>query len=112
MLGLRLHDTIAAISTPPGRGALGIVRISGPQSASITREILKLRAELQPWRATRADLTVDAVIVTYFAAPRSYTAEDVIEISCHGAPVILRHCFLCVVLAVVLLAEPGVFSLC
>jgi tRNA modification GTPase len=108
---LRLHDTIAAISTPPGRGALGVVRISGPQSPSIAREILKLHAELQPWRATRADLTVDDVIVTWFAAPKSYTAEDVIEISCHGAPVILRHCLDRAVQAGARLAEPGEFTL-
>jgi tRNA modification GTPase len=108
---LRLHDTIAAISTPPGRGALGVVRISGPQSSSIARKILKLRTELHPWRATRADLTVDDVIVTYFAAPKSYTAEDVIEISCHGAPVILRHCLDRAVQAGARLAEPGEFTL-
>ena len=55
--------------------------------------------------------TVDEVIVTYFAAPQSYTAEDVIEISCHGAPVILRHCLDRAVRAGARLAEPGEFTL-
>jgi len=108
---LRLHDTIAAISTPPGRGALGVVRISGPQSTAIVKQILQFQGELHPRRATRADLTVDDVIVTYFAAPKSYTAEDVIEISCHGAPVILRHCLDRAVQAGARLAEPGEFTL-
>ena len=54
---------------------------------------------------------VDEVIVAYFAAPRSYTAEDVIEISCHGAPVVLRHCLERAVAAGARLAEPGEFTL-
>ncbi|HVW07326.1 MAG TPA: tRNA uridine-5-carboxymethylaminomethyl(34) synthesis GTPase MnmE [Bryobacteraceae bacterium] len=115
---MRLHDTIAAISTPIGRGGLGVVRISGPQALSIAKEIAKVHAELRPWHAVRAELldqdsehVVDDVIVTYFAAPKSYTAEDVIEISCHGAPVILRHCLDRSVRAGARLAEPGEFTL-
>ena len=55
--------------------------------------------------------TVDQVVATFYAAPRSYTAEDVIEISCHGAPVVLRYCMERAVLAGARLAEPGEFSL-
>ncbi|HXJ42653.1 MAG TPA: tRNA uridine-5-carboxymethylaminomethyl(34) synthesis GTPase MnmE [Bryobacteraceae bacterium] len=108
---------MAAVSTPPGRGGIGIVRLSGSQAATIARAITQLALELRPWTATRGNLVdnqgqlVDDVIVTYFAAPRSYTAEDVIEISCHGAPVILRHCLDRAVSAGARLAEPGEFTL-
>ncbi len=115
---MKLNDTIVAISTPLGRGGLGVVRISGPQATSIAASILRLHGELKPWTAIRADLTdhdntqlVDETIVTYFAAPKSYTAEDVIEISCHGAPVVLRHCLDRAVRAGARLAEPGEFTL-
>jgi len=93
------------------------VRLSGSQAATIARAITQLALELRPWTATRGNLVdnqgqlVDDVIVTYFAAPRSYTAEDVIEISCHGAPVILRHCLDRAVSAGARLAEPGEFTL-
>jgi tRNA modification GTPase len=114
---LRLDDTIAAISTPPGRGGIGVVRLSGPQSAVITRALIRLKSELNSWAATLGELLdgegdmVDEVVVAYFAAPRSYTAEDVVEISCHGAPVILRHCLERAVAAGARLAEPGEFTL-
>ncbi len=114
---LRLDDTIAAISTPPGRGGIGVVRLSGPQSTAIARSLIALKGELNSWAATLGELldaegnTVDEVIVAYFAAPRSYTAEDVIEISCHGAPVVLRHCLERAVAAGARLAEPGEFTL-
>src|ERR1700733_14085937 len=114
---MRLNDTIAAISTPLGRGGLGVVRISGPQSVAVASKILRIHGDLKPWTAVRADLTdhdsqlVDETIVTHFAAPKSYTAEDVIEISCHGAPVVLRHCLDRAVHAGARLAEPGEFTL-
>jgi tRNA modification GTPase len=114
---LRLEDTIAAISTPPGRGGLGIVRLSGPHSTALTSAFLALKSDLRPWRATLGELLddegriVDEVVVTYFAAPQSYTSEDVVEISCHGAPVILRHCLDRAVRAGARLAEPGEFTL-
>jgi len=115
---LRLNDTIAAISTPAGRGAIGIVRLSGLSAVSIAKAILRFSSELKARTATRADLTdrdtgqtVDETIVTWFAAPKSYTAEDVVEIACHGAPVILRHCLDLAVQAGARLAEPGEFTL-
>lgn len=58
-----------------------------------------------------AGVTVDEVVVTYFAAPRSYTAEDVVEISCHGSPVVLRHCVGRAIAAGARPAEPGEFTL-
>lgn len=114
---MKFNDTIVAVSTPPGRGAIGVVRLSGPDAASIARSFTALKGDLHPWSPTLGDLVddeghiVDEVIVTFFAAPRSYTAEHLIEISCHGAPVILRHCLDRAVRAGARLAEPGEFTL-
>jgi tRNA modification GTPase len=110
-------DTIVAISTPPGRGGLGIVRLSGPRARSIAEAILRLRAELQPWHAHMAELldveghAIDQVVATFYETPRSYTAEDVVEISCHGSPVVLRHAVERTLAAGARLAEPGEFTL-
>jgi len=114
---LNLQDTIAAVSTPPGRGGIGIVRLSGPATRAIVSAVVRLKSDLRPWSATLGELldtdgaVVDEVIVTFFAAPRSYTAEDVAEISCHGAPVVLRHCLERAVAHGARLAEPGEFTL-
>lgn len=106
--------TIVAISTPPGRGGIGVVRMSGPQSRAIAERILKFPKPPAwiPWTCVLAEIPdVDQVIVSYFAAPRSYTAEDVIEIACHGAPVVLRHCVELACESGARLAEPGEFTL-
>lgn len=116
---MNLHDTIAAISTPAGRGGIGIVRLSGPETQNIAASILRFRDnhEWRPWTAFLAELlddagqTIDRVVTTYYAAPRSYTAEDVVEIACHGSPVVLRHCLERCVDAGARLAEPGEFTL-
>lgn len=124
---MKLQDTIAAISTPPGRGGIGIVRLSGRNSVEIASSVVvlkgvalkgvALKSAPRSWHVTMGELLddegrmVDEVIVTYFAGPKSYTAEDVIEISCHGAPVVLRHCLDRAVRAGARLAEPGEFTL-
>jgi tRNA modification GTPase len=116
---MQLGDTIVAISTPPGRGGLGVVRISGPEARAVAGRILQFRQtpEWMPWTAALAGLpdqsghAVDQVVVTYFAAPKSYTAEDVVEISCHGAPVVLRHCVERALQAGARPAVPGEFTL-
>ena len=114
---MNLRDTIAAVSTPPGRGGIGVVRLSGAQAKSIAESIVRLRSPLQPWHASLGELLdaegqlVDEVVATYFAAPRSYTAEDLAEISCHGAPVVLRHCLDRALQCGARLAEPGEFTL-
>ena len=116
---MNLRDTIAAISTPPGRGGLGIVRLSGTDARRIAEHILKLRGDFSwiPWTAAIAELTdasghtIDHVVVTFFAAPKSYTADDVVEISCHGSPVVLRHALERASEAGARLAEPGEFTL-
>jgi tRNA modification GTPase len=113
------RDTIVAISTPPGLGGLGIVRLSGLEAQRIAASMLRFQAgfEWSTWTAALADLidekqdTVDKVIVTWFAAPRSYTAENVVEISCHGSAVVLRHCVDRALAAGARLANPGEFTL-
>ena len=118
-------DTIAAISTPPGRGGIGIVRLSGQQAASIAVELVRLRHSLEPGRARLADVLddgspvdsgriesgrIDEALVTYFAAPHSYTGEDLVEIAAHGSPVVLALLLRRAVEAGARLAEPGEFT--
>jgi tRNA modification GTPase len=108
------HDTIAAISTPAGRGGLGVIRLSGAQAREVAERILQFHSSptWRPWHARLARLAdIDEVVVTYFAAPRSYTAEDVVEISCHGSPVVLRFALERALAAGARLAEPGEFTL-
>jgi tRNA modification GTPase len=116
---MQTRDTIVAISTPPGRSGIGLVRLSGADARSIASKILGFHAshEWRPWTAALADLVddqghvVDQVVATFFAAPRSYTAEDLVEISCHGSPVVLRFAMGRAVEAGARLAEPGEFTL-
>lgn len=116
---MRLEDTIAAVSTPPGRGGLGVIRISGRNARAVAGSFLRFASGLEwkPWTVYLAALaedtgsTVDQVLVSYFAAPRSYTAEDVVEISCHGAPAVLRYALERACRAGARLAEPGEFTL-
>ncbi len=88
------RDTIVAISTPPGRGGIGVVRLSGAESREIARTLLQ-SADFSPGRAHFSRIVdsggrvLDECVVTFFAAPHSYTSEDVVELSLHGAPVIL-----------------------
>src|ERR1035441_4335677 len=113
---LQLADTIVAIATPPGRAGLGIVRLSGAQARPIAARFLT-PAEWRPWQAHLAQLldaqgqTIDQVVVTFFAAPRSYTAEDLVEIACHGSPIVLRHAVERALAGGARLAEPGEFTL-
>jgi tRNA modification GTPase len=118
-VSLNPHDTIVAISTPPGRGGLGVVRISGGDARGIAERILRFRKppEWKAWTALLAELPdaagqpIDQVVVTFFERPRSYTAEDVVEISCHGSPVVLRHALERACEEGARLAEPGEFTL-
>lgn len=112
-------DTIAAISTPPGRGGIGIVRLSGPLAASIAAQLVALRQPLEHARARLADVLdapesgsarIDEAIVTWFAAPNSYTAEDVVEIAAHGSPVVLDLLLRRALALGARLAEPGEFT--
>ena len=117
-------DTIAAISTPPGRGGIGIVRLSGPEAASIAAQLVSMRLPLEHGRARLADVLdadggadgpdeavrIDEALVTWFAAPNSYTAEDVVEIAAHGSPVVLDLLLRRSLDLGARLAEPGEFT--
>ena len=112
-------DTIAAISTPPGRGGIGVVRLSGAESLEIAGSIFRARGAGvdHPNRAQFGHLIdpasgelLDEVILIYFKAPHSYTGEDVVEISCHGSPVILSRVLEMVTAGGARIAEPGEFT--
>jgi tRNA modification GTPase len=104
-------DTIVAIATPPGRGAIGVVRLSGPDVCSIGRRLITHRGELEPRRATfTRTQAVDQVVATYFPAPHSYTGEDILELSAHGSPVVLRTIVEKATSCGARLAEPGEFT--
>jgi tRNA modification GTPase len=112
------NDTIVAISTPPGRGGIGIVRLSGSLAKSIAEPILKLRQPLAHTIArfavivdnTHVGEKLDEAVVTYFAAPNSYTAEDVVEIAAHGSPVVLEYLVRHALASGARLARPGEFT--
>ena len=112
-------DTIVAISTPPGRGGIGVVRVSGPRASAMARAILSAPAQLEPRLATLTSVVdpathgrpLDEVVATYFPGPASYTGEDVVEISGHGSPVLLRGIVEAAVHVGARLAEPGEFTL-
>ncbi|HEY1964920.1 MAG TPA: tRNA modification GTPase, partial [Acidobacteriaceae bacterium] len=124
------EDTIVAIATPLGRGGIGIVRLSGPDAQRLLLPHLELRSALLPGRARycaildfgKADsggtdpgvrdsgARLDEGVVTYFAAPNSYTGEDVLEIAAHGSPVILDLLVRRALEAGARLARPGEFT--
>src|SRR6185436_11548890 len=109
-------DTIVAIATPIGRGGIGVVRLSGPDSRPICGALADEALPFEPRRAalTRihgSDGIRDRAVVTFFPAPHSYTGEDVVEISAHGSPVLLRAIVEGAVAAGARLAEPGEFTL-
>ncbi|HIC7359071.1 TPA: tRNA uridine-5-carboxymethylaminomethyl(34) synthesis GTPase MnmE [Legionella pneumophila] len=108
-------DTIVAIATPPGRGGVGIVRISGPNAYAIAL-CLNGNKALQPRLATFCSLykanneVLDQGLVLYFKGPHSFTGEDVIEIQAHGSPVVLDLLIKESIEAGARLAKPGEFS--
>src|ERR1035438_8826873 len=119
-------DTIAAVSTPTGRGGIGIVRLSGPDATGIATQLVRLRQVLEHGRARLADVLddegekdqavrgnsgrIDEAVVTFFKAPHSYTAEDVVEIAAHGSPVVLDLLLRRALDLGARLAEPGEFT--
>lgn len=116
---MSLRDTIVALSTPLGRGGLGVIRLSGAGARTITERILRFPAGAH-WKTWASQLAllpdeqgsiIDQVVVSFFEQPRSYTAEDVIEIVCHGSPVVLQFCLDRAVQAGARLAQPGEFTL-
>jgi len=114
------QDTIGAIATPPGEGGIGIVRLSGPRAHSICETLFHPRYGSFPlpshrlhygWiKDPRTRATVDEVLVSHMAAPRSYTREDMVEINCHSGYAVLQRILELVLNAGARLAEPGEFT--
>ena len=109
--------TIVALSTPRGRGALAVIRLSGPDAIGIARRMSGLH-EVVPRHATLVTLhrftdgeELDQVLLTYFNAPHSLTGEDVVEISCHGSPAVVRSIIDMTLELGAVLAGPGEFTL-
>ena len=112
-------DTIVALATPLGRSGIGVIRLSGADSLSIVRKLVrdenfnpKPRVSLlkKIFDLETSDIT-DETLITYFQAPNSFTGEDVIEISCHGSPVILRQIIDFCLRLDARMADAGEFSL-
>ena len=111
-------ETIAAISTPPGVGGIGIIRISGDNALNVAKRIFKAKnkSEIKPFTIRFGYVidenknALDQVLVSYFKSPKSYTGEDVIEINCHGGNVSTREILELVLKNGARLAEPGEFT--
>ena len=122
-LSFSTHDTVVAVATPPGRGGIGVVRLSGPEALAIACQLTG-RETLEPRHATltqvvqppeaparSAPTVVDHVVATYFVSPHSYTGDDVVELSGHGSPPVLQRLVELAMRAGARLAEPGEFTL-
>lgn len=112
-------DTIVALSTPPGRSGIGVIRLSGPRSLEIARALIRdelftpepKHARLQTVYDLESKDAFDRALITYFKAPHSFTGEDVVELSCHGSPVLLRRVVDLILSLDARLAGPGEFTL-
>jgi tRNA modification GTPase len=113
-----LEDTIAAISTPIGEGALAVVRLSGTGALSVFARVFHGAtppAKFVPRRVVFGEIhdsagKVDEVLVAYFRTPNSYTGEDVVEISCHGGILVTRRVLDLLLAAGARMANPGEFT--
>ncbi|CAN5391982.1 tRNA uridine-5-carboxymethylaminomethyl(34) synthesis GTPase MnmE [soil metagenome] len=110
-------DTIAALATPPGIGAIGVIRISGKNALAITDKLFtSKKISLQPSHTLHVgflkhnDVALDEVVVAVFKSPKSYTGEDVIEISCHGSPYIQQQVLQAITSNGARPAKPGEFT--
>lgn len=114
-----MADTIVALATPLGRSGIGVIRLSGADSVKIVRRLVRDEnfnpeprfAHLKKIYDLESPEILDEVIITYFRAPHSFTGEDVIEISGHGSPIILRQIIDFCLKLDARLAEAGEFSL-
>ena len=109
------NDTIAALATAPGTGALAVIRVSGPDALRVVQGCIGGRA-LQPRLATlvrvrdACERVVDECVATFFAAPASFTGEDTVELSCHGGMLVTRRVLERLLECGARPAEPGEFS--
>lgn len=123
---MRLGDTIAAVSTPPGEGAIAVIRLSGRDAAGIAARVFRRpgRAtpfELDPAKSHRLfhgaivdpvdDHVIDDVLLAWMAGPRTFTGEDTVEISCHGGAIPVAETLRAMLAAGARQAEPGEFTL-
>lgn len=114
-----IRDTIAAVSTPPGNGGIGIIRVSGDLAATVGHTVFKPvndggLVSHRFYFGTIFDTTtgekIDEAMSVYMRAPRSYTREDVLELHCHGGWLVVERVLALVLLCGVRLAEPGEFT--
>jgi len=107
-------DTIVAVATAPGRGGIGIVRLSGPQALEIAQSLcqkqLPARSATLAYFRDADDVAIDQGVALYFPAPGSFTGEEVVELQGHGGPIILDTVVEACVVAGARLARPGEFS--
>lgn len=116
---MQATDTIVALSTPPGRSGVGVIRISGESTLALTRSILQdenfnpqpQRASLKPLREPDSREILDKALVTYFKSPHSFTGEDVVELSCHGSPPLLLSIIDALLSLGARAADPGEFTM-
>jgi tRNA modification GTPase len=112
-------DTIVALATPLGRSGIGVIRLSGERSLDIVRRLVRdenfspkpRQTSLRKLHHIETGDVIDEAVITYFRAPHSFTGEDVIEISCHGSPVLLRQIIDHCLGLDARMAEPGEFTL-
>ncbi|RYF78658.1 MAG: tRNA uridine-5-carboxymethylaminomethyl(34) synthesis GTPase MnmE, partial [Chitinophagaceae bacterium] len=119
-MSLRLSgwdDTIVALATPPGIGALGIIRLSGKKAIQIIDGLFPSKDLSQQSSHTlhvgflkNGDKALDEVVVSLYKSPRSYTGEDIVEISCHGSPFILQQVIDACTEHGARIAKPGEFT--
>ena len=117
---INYDDTIAAIATPPGRGAIGIVRVAGSESINIIERIFRAASGIKLNSAASHNLIfgkifdeavlVDEVLVAVMRAPKSYSGDDTVEVFCHGGNVVLQKILNLIVNGGARLAEPGEFT--
>ncbi|MEQ8909928.1 MAG: tRNA uridine-5-carboxymethylaminomethyl(34) synthesis GTPase MnmE [Vicingaceae bacterium] len=111
-------DTICALSTPSGSGAIGVIRLSGPEAISITQKLF-VGKELQHQKGQTLHFgrieskgeTIDEVLLSLFKAPHSYTGEDVIELSCHGSSYVLSQIMQLLMEEGARIANPGEYTM-
>jgi tRNA modification GTPase len=113
------HETIVALSTPPGRSGIGVIRLSGQRALTLTRLLLSdevfnpepHRVSLKTIRELESGEILDRALVTYFKAPHSFTGDDVVELSCHGSPTLLLQVVDALLSLGARAADPGEFTL-
>ena len=116
---MQATDTIVALSTPPGRSGIGVIRMSGDQSLPFLKKLLRddayepesHRVHLKKIYDPESGDVLDSVLVTYFKSPHSFTGEDIVEVSCHGSPPLLLRVIDALLQLGARAADPGEFTM-